>query len=95
MFDERSRYSALEDAVLTLPGGRAIAYKRRRFVPPAGAHQPIGSVVVAASDRVDLVAERGLGDPEQFWRLCDANGALQPAELVAPGRRLDVPLPAP
>jgi hypothetical protein len=33
-------------------------------------------------DRLDNLAARYLGDPEQFWRLCDANGAMRPDELV-------------
>ncbi len=29
------------------------------------------SVHVQPEDRMDLVAARTLGDPEQFWRICD------------------------
>jgi hypothetical protein len=37
---------------------------------------------------------RALGDPEQFWRICDANNAMYPPDLVAePGQRLRVPVP--
>jgi len=40
------------------------------------------------------VHARVLGDPELFWRLCDANDTLHPQELTeAVGRRLSVPLP--
>jgi len=31
---------------------------------------------------LDNLAAKYLGDPEQFWRLCDANGAMRPDELV-------------
>jgi hypothetical protein len=41
------------------------------------------------------VTARTLGDPEQFWRICDANDALDPYALVVPGRRLTVPMPMP
>jgi gamma-glutamyltranspeptidase/glutathione hydrolase len=35
-----------------------------------------------------------LGDPEQFWRLCDANAAMHPEELTdAIGRTLRITLP--
>lgn len=46
------------------------------------------------NDRIDLVSSRSLGDPEQFWRLCDANNAMYPLILTtSPGRVLDVPVP--
>jgi hypothetical protein len=49
---------------------------------------------VVAADRLDNLAARYLGDPEQFWRLCDANRALQPAELTQRiGQRLKITLP--
>jgi len=95
MFGPESRYVDLQDAVLVLADGREIAYKRRRFVPKPSEHQPIGVVVVAPADRLDLVATRGLGDPEQFWRVCDANGALEPGDLMQAGRRLTIPQPTP
>jgi hypothetical protein len=41
------------------------------------------------------VAAQYLGDPLAFWRLCDANGALQPEDLTAnPGSTISIPLPA-
>ena len=93
MFDPGSRYFELEDAVFTMPDGRAVPYKRRRFVPPPAAHETLAVEPVAAADRLDLIAARTLGDPEQFWRICDANGALDPDELIEPGRRLRIPVP--
>jgi nucleoid-associated protein YgaU len=45
-----------------------------------------------ASDRLDLIAARTLGDPLLFWRIADANLALDPFDLVEPGRALTVPL---
>ena len=39
---------------------------------------------VAADDRLDLVAHRHLGDPQAWWRICDANAALDPDALVGP-----------
>lgn len=45
-------------------------------------------------DRLDNLAAQYLGDPELFWRLCDANSALHPEELTERvGRRLRVTLP--
>ena len=30
-----------------------------------------------------MLTARYIGDPEQFWRVCDANRALLPDELTA------------
>jgi hypothetical protein len=52
----------------------------------------VQSYAVALGDRLDLVAFRFYQDPLQFWRICDANGALLPEELTAElGRRLAIP----
>jgi hypothetical protein len=43
---------------------------------------------------LDQVAARVLGDSEQFWRLCDANAALNPFDLLDElGYRVRVPSP--
>ena len=45
-------------------------------------------------ERLDNIAAQYLGDPEQFWRICDANGAMRPDELTETvGRRLRITLP--
>jgi hypothetical protein len=94
MFEPTSRYANLETAKLTAPDGRVIAYKRRRFLPRPAAMAVLAEVTVAQGERLDLIAARALGDPEQFWRICDANGAMNPVELTGePGRALRVPAP--
>ncbi len=96
MFEPTSRYHSLETTTRTTPDGREIAYVRRRFVPPGRTLPLLVEVTISDGDRLDLVAARTLGDPEQFWRICDANDALRPDELTAAaGRRLRVPLPRP
>lgn len=94
MFDYTSRYYALETATFTGPDGRSIAYKRRRFLPQGDAMQLLALVVVTEGDRLDLITARTLNAPEQFWRVCDANNAMNPPELTAEiGRTLRIPLP--
>ena len=47
-------------------------------------------------DRLDLVSFRYTGDPLGFWRVCDANAALDPDDLVdaeAVGTEIVVPVP--
>ena len=94
-FATTSRYLRIETATVTLPDGRIAAYKRRRFVPQAESLAQLAELTVAQGDRLDVIASRTLGDPEQFWRICDANDALDPADLAAPGRALRVPVPQP
>jgi hypothetical protein len=91
VFFRGSRYEHVPEAELTRADTTIVRYKRLRFVPVVEA--ALGAAV-REGDRPDLVAYRAVGDPEQFWRLCDANRVLRPAELTAvPGRRLRVPAP--
>jgi hypothetical protein len=49
---------------------------------------------VVAGDRLDNLAARHLGDPQQYWRICDANRAVRPDELIETlGRALRITLP--
>jgi hypothetical protein len=94
VFEPSSRYYDIEIAQLTLPDGHVVAYKRRRFVPPPSELPPLSQVAVAMGDRLDVIAARTVGDPEQFWRICDAHPILDPAELTdESGRVLHVPMP--
>jgi hypothetical protein len=96
MFDASSRYATVETAMLRDPDGRVVAYVRRRFLPQGAGMPLLVEVEVAQGDRLDLITARALGDPEAFWRVCDANNALDPADLTrAIGRHLRVPFPQP
>lgn len=98
MFDSTSRYADIETAQLdvTLPDGsvRTVAYARRRFLPPVDAGTTVAAHRVTAGDRLDLLAHSYLGEATGFWRLCDANPVVRPAELVAePGTTIRIALP--
>ncbi|HEY9674395.1 MAG TPA: hypothetical protein V6D11_23350 [Waterburya sp.] len=94
MFEETSRYHNLETAQFTTLDGRKITYVRRRFLPQGQNLLLYAEVTVTDGDRLDLITARTLGDSEQFWQVCDANNALNPAELTAqPGQTIRVPLP--
>lgn len=96
MFEDSSRYANLPNATYTLPDGREIAFKRRRFLPQSAALPLLAEVDLAEGERLDVVAARVLGDAEQFWRVCDANDAFWPEELEnEAGRALRVPMPMP
>jgi hypothetical protein len=67
---------------------------RRRFVPQSSRFALLKEHVVVERDRLDNLAARYIGDPEQYWRLCDANNAIRPDELIeTPGHRLRITLP--
>lgn len=94
MFPATSRYHDIETATLERPDGSEVVYLRRRFVPSPDRFALLQVHVVVSGDRLDNVTARYLGDPEQFWRIADANGALRPEELVERvGRRLRITLP--
>ncbi|MDV7390903.1 hypothetical protein RZS08_06110 [Arthrospira platensis SPKY1] len=95
MFSITSRYYGIETAVYTPPStpDREIIYLRRRFLPPVANSIPAGEHSVGQGERLDNITAAALGDPEQFWRLCDANNAMHPNELTTEiGRRLIIPV---
>lgn len=94
MFETGSRYYDLEQAKLTSRDGRVISYKRRRFLPKSSEMQVAAEVSVVLGERLDLISARVIGDPEQFWQICDANDAMNPPDLTSvPGRILRVAMP--
>jgi hypothetical protein len=96
MFPKNSRYYGIDTAQWTLPDGRIITYLRRRFVPPGSASFLLTEYQVKKKDRLDNIAATYLQDPEQFWRIADANDALRPEDLTAEDREgqfLRIPLP--
>ena len=94
MFPFTSRYFGIPTAQLETAEGKRVAYLRRRFVPPPERFDLLLEHTVSEGDRLDNIAAQHLGDPEQFWRVCDANGAVRPEELTEQaGRRLRITLP--
>lgn len=94
-FPPNSRYNSTPLAKLTLPDGREVAYLKRRFVPPPESFATLQLHTVTQGERLDQIAAKYFADPEQFWRLCDANGAVVPNELLDPiGQTIRITLPA-
>jgi len=93
-FPPNSRYNGVATLTHVFPDGREVAYLTRRFIPPASRFSTLATHVVVDGDRLDNLSARYLGDPEQYWKLCDANGALRPDELVeAIGGTVRIALP--
>jgi hypothetical protein len=90
MFAKGSRYERVPQGVWHDAAGESHPFVLLRVIPrPAGfqTHR------VADGDRLDLLANRYFGDPEQFWRICDGNAALWPDDLLAElGRTLAIPV---
>ena len=98
LFDPLSRYFTLKDLKYTIPGqgdsnNRTVNYKERRFIPSASQMDFIQEVIVEAGQRLDNIAFHTIGDPEQYWRICDSNEAMHPSQLMTePGKRLRIGL---
>ncbi|UUZ47652.1 LysM domain-containing protein [Massilia sp. B-10] len=94
MFPPSSRYVGIETARIESPDGRQVVYLRRRFVPPPDDGPAVALHSVVEGDRLDNITARYLGDPEQFWRVCDSNAAMEPQELTDEvGRLLRITFP--
>jgi len=94
MFSPTSRYYDIETAKYVAVDGREFVYLRRRFLPDARKMIVLTEHPVTEGDRLDNITAQHLGDPEQFWRVCDANEAMRPEELTSEvGRRLNISLP--
>jgi hypothetical protein len=94
IFAANSRYLNIPTAKWNPEEGVEIVYLRRRFVPQPESLFEFRDHVVVQGDRIDNLAARHLTDPELFWRLCDANRAMRPADLTEePGRRLRITMP--
>jgi hypothetical protein len=74
-------------------GTPPVPYLRRRLCPRPEAFALLHELRVHEGDRRDLLAARHLGDPELWWRIADANGALDPRGLTeVPGRVVRITL---
>lgn len=94
MFPLNSRYYFTKTTKLVQPDGREIIYLERRFIAPPERFALLFEHTVTDNERLDNIAAQFLGDPEQFWRICDANVAVDPDELTEKaGRKLRITLP--
>lgn len=95
-YDEFSRYRSLPLMMYVDAAGREHVYVDRRIVPQPETMTEISRVTVRDGDRLDNIAAVQFGDARWWWRIADANRALEPAALTgtdALGRSLRITLP--
>jgi hypothetical protein len=101
LFDPTSRYFPLKDLKYIIPSegdsnNRVVTYKERRFIPSKPQIDVVQKTTVQAGQRLDNIAFHAIGDPEQYWRICDSNEAMHPLEMTSePGKRLDIGIQLP
>jgi hypothetical protein len=94
LFPPESRYHGIASAQLTQADGTPLVYLRRRFLPQPEELAFLQQHAVIEGDRLDNLAAQYIGDPMQYWRICDANRTLRPGELTETvGRVLRITLP--
>ena len=86
MFEKTSRYYSVGFATMHVLDSdglpHEIRYVQRRFIPSDEGTTTLIEHTFTQGDRLDNITARYLGDPTLFWRVCDANVVLSPAELT-------------
>ncbi|MDB5970551.1 MAG: hypothetical protein JWQ90_3001 [Hydrocarboniphaga sp.] len=94
-FPANSRYANVGTTQMSKADGTLLSYLQRRFIPQPERYALLHEHVVVSGDRLDNLAARYFGDPELYWRICDANRAMSPDDLTeAIGRHLRITLQA-
>lgn len=77
-----SRYSSIDQVETELSDGRRVVHLRRRFVPRPETLSTVTYHQVRTGERIDHVAAEAIGDPTAWWQLADANGVMDPEDLI-------------
>ncbi|WP_447761939.1 baseplate wedge protein 53 [Sphingopyxis panaciterrae] len=89
-----SRYRGLPIRTVENPDGTQTEFIGRRIIPALSRYRALTHYRTAGDERIDTIAAEGFGDPELYWRICDANGDADPATATTPaGRLVVIPLP--
>jgi hypothetical protein len=89
-----SRYYGVEVRTRTGADGTVQTFLARRIIPATQRYRPLDRYRVTGHERIDALAESAFGDPEQYWRICDANGDQDPLDATTTeGRLLILPMP--
>lgn len=95
MFSLTSRYNSLPVKTWVRPDGRIVSYVSRRFLPQPDQFDLLLTATVTEGDRLDNITQQYLGaDPQQFWRIADANNCMSPFDLTGRiGSKIRITLP--
>nr|WP_314445278.1 hypothetical protein [uncultured Sphingomonas sp.] len=93
-FSPGSRYRGVPVRTRVEQDGSQVQFVGRRIIPPTSRFQALDRHLCEGDERADRLAADFYGDPEQYWRICDANAVAEPAETAkSEGRVLIIPLP--
>lgn len=93
-FEPTSRYYGKQLTSSVTVDGETVIHTTRRFVPPPEKFSLLQFHFVEQGDRLDNITHKYLADPEQFWKLCDANRVDKPDDLVEEvGSEIRITLP--
>ncbi|WP_444997855.1 hypothetical protein [Aliikangiella sp. IMCC44359] len=93
-FSANSRYSGIETAEWDNSNGLSVKYVKRRFISKPENFALLQEHLVEENDRLDNISTKYYSDPVLYWRICDANGAMKPDELIEEtGSRIRITLP--
>jgi hypothetical protein len=94
MFPPGSRYTALPVLKFLDGTGKELAYVSRRFLPSGDEFDLLLLHTVVEGERLDNITAQYIDDPQQFWRISDANEAMSPFDLVSrAGKTIRITLP--
>ena len=94
IFPPNSRYVRVPIRETTLPDGTVRRFVGRRIIPRPDRFQPLDRHRADGDERIDALSADRYGDPELYWRICDANGDADPGLACrSAGRLLTIPLP--
>lgn len=77
-----SRYNEVGTDTTALDDGREVVFFQRRILPQLESLEALATHTVIPGDRLDRLANHYFGNPELYWRICDANGVMRPADLT-------------
>lgn len=89
-YPANSRYAGVPTVTRTLADGRTVTFLRARIVPRPEALATMSEHTVGPHDRLDTLAATYYGDSELWWRIADANAAVDPDDLLAAGTRIRI-----
>lgn len=93
-FEPTSRYYGKQLTSSVTIEGEIVIHTTRRFVPPPENFSLLQFHFVEQGDRLDNITYKYLADPQQFWKLCDANRVDKPDDLVKEvGSAISITLP--